>query len=274
MCREYLTIALCAPQKAPKMSFTCGKLHLVVSKRETCDKATGKCLCFVGSCGLIQPVAPDEGIPLSSVQTLRCAPCTSREEEIGSRRTKEELINSPLLTRTAIKTPEEMQNFQAILKNLWDGKAQCPFHAPPSPSPSATKQEIESVEAANDHVSDIDVDSTTTTSTVTTPTEDKIDGNVSDESSSRSTSTSSNKAKQGSGLGRKVGIESSIWATAKEEAPKPKPKPKAKSPLQLRPLRRRGQKLETCAKRKTSAAVLPVMSAAKSFLGTAKDWEC
>jgi hypothetical protein len=250
MCKEYLTIAVCAPQKAPQMSFTCGKLHLVAEKREVCDKASGKCLCFVGTCGSLESISSTQGIVLSSLKSIRCASCTSREEEIGDRRSKEELIASPLLTRVAIQTPEEKKEFEAILKNLWDGKSQCPFHAPP-----AINEEI--AEVAEETADKTHVETVVKLPAVKST--EIADGHTSDQSSQ---SSNSSKSKHSNGLGRKVGIETSIWADAKNEAPKPEHKspPRFKTPRQL-------QKPGSRGGRKFSYAVLPMMAAAKDFLG-------
>ncbi|KAL7793781.1 hypothetical protein V8C37DRAFT_415449 [Trichoderma ceciliae] len=254
MCKEHLTIAICAPQKAPQMSFTCGKLHIVAERREVCDKATGKCLCFVGSCGEIQAVSSTQGISLSSVKAIRCAGCTSREEEIGDRRTKEELVDSPLLTRTAIRSPEEMKELEVILKNLWEGKDQCPLH-------TLSAVEEEAVQVANEPASNIDVN-TASKSPTAGPPEEKYDGSVSEEPSPSNSSTKRNK--HNNGLGRKVGIETSIWADVKEESPERR----HKSPPRIQILRQQ-QKPVFRSGCKTSTAVLPMMAAAKSFLGDA-----
>ncbi|KAM0255523.1 hypothetical protein ACHAQJ_005670 [Trichoderma viride] len=256
MCKEYLTIAVCAPQKAPHMSFTCGKLHLVAERREVCDKATGKCLCFVGTCGSLENISSAKGVVFSSLKPIRCAGCTSREEEVGDRRSKEELIASPLLTRAAIQTPEEMKEFEVILKKLWGGKSQCPFHAPPAISEEVVEDANETA-AANTHVKVVVKLPAVKSSEVT-------DGHASDQSSQ--SSNSSMKSKHSNGLGRKVGIESSIWADAKDEAPQRghKSPPRFKTPRQLqKPVSRGG--------RRFSYTVRPMMAAAKDFLGDKRD---
>ncbi|KAH6603819.1 hypothetical protein Trco_007265 [Trichoderma cornu-damae] len=255
MCKEYLTIAVCAPQEAPRMSFTCAKLHLVAEKRELCDKATGECLCFFGTCGIIQEVSPSEGILISSLKPIRCAACTSLEEEIGDRRSKEELICSPLLGRTAIQSPEQMEKFAAVLGKMWDGKKQCPFHI-------TTAAEEEVAGEANELTSSVYVD-TTSEPPVVSSSDEKSEGNAPDES--KRSSSEPEPSKPVSRLGRKAGIESSIWANVKEESPRCN----SQSPCRFQT----GQNPARRGSSRSSSTVMPIMEAAKSFLGDASAWQ-
>lgn len=264
MCKEYITIAICAPQKAPSMSFTCGQLHLVAESRQVCEKAAGACLCFVGTCGVIQNVPSTEGILISSVKSIRCASCTSREEEVGERRTNEELIGSPLLTRTAVKSPEEMQKFKAIIKNLWNGGKQCPYHAL-----LTVREQSDSAPVVNKHASDMDKDEDSIDEPpVVSPREEIADGNVSDGSNHSNVSKES-KRKDNNSLGRKVGIEASIWANEKE---KPPGRTERTSPPRFQTPAKR-QKQETHQGRKISRVVLPQIAAARLFLEKTNNWD-
>ncbi|RSL63584.1 hypothetical protein CEP54_005126 [Fusarium duplospermum] len=136
MCKEFITIALCAPAKAPSLSFTCGRFHMVAAKRHVCDRARGACTCFFGTCGIIEKITDTMGIDLSSVSKMRCAECTMREDNVGDRRTPQQVIDSPLLQRIAIDPRDDFvsKKHAAMLRDLWGNKASCPFHVGPDNS--------------------------------------------------------------------------------------------------------------------------------------------
>ncbi|RFU72576.1 benzoate 4-monooxygenase [Trichoderma arundinaceum] len=239
MCKEFLSIAICAPKKGTPDDF-----YVWEAASRGREKGAG--------------VSSSEGTPLSLVKSIRCVTCTSREEEVGDRRSKEELVDSPLLTRATIQSPAEMEEFKSIINTLWGGKDQCPFH-----TLSAIREE--NAEASDEHASNKDV-SSASTSPILNPTKEMPDDNISD--GSGNSSKSPTKGKHDNGLGRKVGIEASIWAEAKQESPERKHQspPRVQSPHQRQQsMNRRGGK--------TAKIVLPQIAAAKSFLGEAKDWE-
>ncbi|KAL6695745.1 hypothetical protein J3F84DRAFT_408770 [Trichoderma pleuroticola] len=267
MCKEYTTIAICAPQKAPSMSFTCGQLHLVVDRRQVCDKAIGSCICFVGTCGVLESVPSTVGIPMTSLKSIRCAACTAREEEVGDRRSNEELIDSPLLTRTAVKSPEDLEKFNVIIKSLWNGEGECPYH-----TMLTTREKIDDSPNITKHVSHVDIGKDTVHTTSIH--EEMVDDNVSEASSnathgSNGSSTSnlsqeSKKKKDNSGLGRKVGLQASIWANA--QAKTPERKKHVASPRTRGPVKRHKPAVVVVQKTKLN---LPQIAAAKSFLRAA-----
>ncbi|KAL7944045.1 hypothetical protein V8C42DRAFT_358720 [Trichoderma barbatum] len=269
MCKEYLTIAICAPAKIPSMSFTCGQLHLVAGSRQVCEKATGSCLCFVGTCGVLESIPTAKGIQMSCMKSIRCAACTSREEEVGERRSNEELIGSPLLTRVAANSPEQKMKLEAIIKDLWNNQQKCPYHAPSTISEESNAPVIIS------HESDMDMnkdkDAANGCPAVTTL-EEVGDDNVSDRSSnathgsndSNMSDASRGSKKNNDGLGRKVGIQASIWATAPdkvEQRSKHAISPRVQSPV------KRHQPAVSPVPKKRMA--LPQFAAAKSFLRVA-----
>ncbi|KAL2675652.1 hypothetical protein Neosp_011842 [[Neocosmospora] mangrovei] len=133
MCHEIITIALCAPTKAPSLSFTCGKLHMVAQQREVCDRARGSCVCFFGTCGTVEKTASTSGIDLSAIEKIRCAECTTREDNVGDRRDAKQIIESPLLQRIPIEPTDDFVNkkHSAMLYELWGGARTCPFHPQP-----------------------------------------------------------------------------------------------------------------------------------------------
>ncbi|KAL6898633.1 hypothetical protein GGI43DRAFT_384922 [Trichoderma evansii] len=247
MCQEHHTTAICASQKRHSMSVTCGNLHHVAKER------------------ILEVISSSEIIPISSLEAIRCEACTKREDEVGDRRSKQELVESPLLNRTAFQMPEEKEVFEAIIKNLWDGKAECPFHTAPSPNINS---------GTVDAVGDADVSDQTATET-DTGTGDKIIVSLLAAKTPEATnghSTGLKNNKQSNGLGRKVGIECSIWANAKDEPPKKqqhnnrrKSKGEIKSPPQSR-TPHQPHKQESGG-RKTSNVVVPMMAKAKNFLG-------
>lgn len=261
MCQEYHTTAICASQKRHSMSVTCANLHHVAKKRILCDKAIGKCLCFLGTCGKLEVISSSEIIPLSSLEAIRCEACTKREDEVGDRRSKQELVESPLRNRTAFQMPEEKEAFETIIKNLWDGKAECPFHASPS------------LKINSRSVDDADVFEKVATETDTGY---KIIVKLPPAMAPAATNGHSpglqNNKQQSNGLGRKVGIECSIWANAKDESPKKhqhnnrskskgeiKRPPRSRTPRQPHKQESRG--------RRASNVVVPMVAEAKNFLG-------
>ncbi|PTB53312.1 hypothetical protein M431DRAFT_509601 [Trichoderma harzianum CBS 226.95] len=298
MCKEYTTIAICAPQKAPSMSFTCGQLHQVVDRRQVCDKATGSCICFVGTCGTLETVPSTLSIPIASLKSIRCVACTAREEEIGDRRSNEELIDSPLLTRAAVKSPEDMQHFKEIIKSLWNGEEECPYH-----TMMATREKTSDTPIITKHASDVDIgkdaDIDISIEVHTAGLQEDIDdGNISEASSNAThgsngsltsnLSQQSNKKKDNSGLGRKVGLQASIWANAPAKTPERKKhigSPKSRSPVKRqkpvapqgqKPVAPQGQKPVVPQEQKPAVAQakktkmnLPQIAAAKSFLKAA-----
>ncbi|EEU48267.1 uncharacterized protein NECHADRAFT_75662 [Fusarium vanettenii 77-13-4] len=133
MCHEVITIALCAPTKAPSLSFTCGKLHMIAQQRHVCDRARGSCVCFFGTCGTVEKNASTSGIDLSAIEKIRCAECTTREDNVGDRRDAKQIIESPLLQRIPIEPTDDFVNkkHSAMLHELWGGARTCPFHLQP-----------------------------------------------------------------------------------------------------------------------------------------------
>ncbi|KAL7957295.1 hypothetical protein V8C34DRAFT_314974 [Trichoderma compactum] len=277
MCKEYTTMAICAPQKAPSMSFTCGQLHLVVERRSVCDKATGSCICFVGTCGVLESVPSTQGIPITALKSIRCVACTVREEEVGDRRSNEELIESPLLTRTAVKSPEEMQKFNEIIKSLWNGERECPYH-----TMLTTREESNDTPLIIKHASDVDIVKDRDIDISNEPhaanvAEEIADDDVSEASSNAThgsngsltsnLSQESKKKNDNSGLGRKVGLQASIWANASAKTPDRKKhvgSPKSQSPVK----RQKPAVVQVVQVQKTKLN-LPQIAAAKSFLKAA-----
>ncbi|KAI8691936.1 hypothetical protein LRP88_09197 [Fusarium phalaenopsidis] len=133
MCQEFITIALCAPSKAPSLSFTCGQLHMVAERRHVCDRARGACVCFFGTCGTIEKNISTCGVDLSAVEKIRCAECTTREDNVGDRRGAKQIIESPLLQRIPIDPTDDFvsKKHSAMLQDLWGGASTCPFHLQP-----------------------------------------------------------------------------------------------------------------------------------------------
>ncbi|KAL7908272.1 hypothetical protein GGI35DRAFT_453756 [Trichoderma velutinum] len=287
MCKEFITIAICAPQKAPSMSFTCGQLHLVAERRQVCDKATGSCLCFVGTCGALESIPSSEGIPIASLKSIRCVACTAREEEVGDRRSNGELIGSPLLTRTAIKSPEEEQNFNKIIKGLWNGKEECPYHITSITREQSNNVPFIIVKHDVDMEKDKDISNELHTASLV---EEIADDNVSEASSNAThgsngslnsnLSQESKKKKDNNGLGRKVGLQASIWANAPAKTAERKKhiaSPQFQSPVkrqkpavaqEQKPAVPQEQKPAVPQGQKTKLN-LPQIAAAKSFLKAA-----
>ncbi|KAJ4122739.1 hypothetical protein NW768_010181 [Fusarium equiseti] len=127
MCVETITIAQCAPLNPPEMSFTCGKLHMVAHNRVVCDLSRGSCICFFGTCGTVTRVVPTDGVDLNSVTKVRCASCTTREDNVGDRRQDREILESALLQRPVIPDAA-WEEHSSLLKKLWHSKHTCPYH--------------------------------------------------------------------------------------------------------------------------------------------------
>ncbi|KAL2214560.1 hypothetical protein CC79DRAFT_1328452 [Sarocladium strictum] len=127
MCVEYISVALCAPTTAPSLSFTCGQLHLVAGHREVCQKAKGTCICFFATCSTITQSAAPEAMDWKNVPKIRCLACTKREDHVGAARSHRELLESPLLSRSAV-LPSEQDSSVEFVRGLWKGADMCPFH--------------------------------------------------------------------------------------------------------------------------------------------------
>lgn len=259
------------------MSFTCGQLHLVVERRQVCDKATGSCICFVGTCGTLESVPSTQGIPIKSLKSIRCVACTAREEEVGDRRSNEELIESPLLTRTAVKTPEEMQQFNEVIKSLWNGEAECPYH-----TMLTTREKSDDSPIIIKHASDVDIVKDKGIDISNEPqaanvTKEIAEDNVSEASSNAThgsngsltsnLSQESKKKNDNSGLGRKVGLQASIWANA--SAKTPERKKHVASPRTQSPVKRQKPAVVKVVQVQKTKLNLPQIAAAKSFLKAA-----
>ncbi|KAH7255305.1 uncharacterized protein BKA55DRAFT_688321 [Fusarium redolens] len=140
MCREVITIAQCAPEVAPVLAFYCAKLHLVAKERVVCDAARGKCICFFGSCGIIDREIPTKGIDLAGVTKVRCAECTPRESRVGNGFKAQEILESVLL-RPADAEHGWEQRFK-VISELWLNKTACPYHVDVSAKPAAPITEV------------------------------------------------------------------------------------------------------------------------------------
>ncbi|KAM0365766.1 hypothetical protein ACHAPK_009287 [Fusarium culmorum] len=127
MCVETITIALCAPQSTPHLSFTCGNLHLVAEDRVVCDSAVGDCICYFGTCGKVTREVPTGGIDFSAISKVRCTTCTAREDEVGDARKNREILESVLLGRPATNDADWDQTSKR-LQQLWHQKSACPYH--------------------------------------------------------------------------------------------------------------------------------------------------
>ncbi|KAH7193821.1 uncharacterized protein B0J16DRAFT_369894 [Fusarium flagelliforme] len=147
MCVETITIAQCAPLSPPEMSFTCGKLHMIAHDRVVCDLSRGACICFFGTCGTVTRVVPTDGVDLSSVSKVRCASCTTREDNVGDRRQDREILESALLQRPAIPDAA-WEEHSSLLKKLWHSKHTCPYH----PDASVIMAKATGEEPAKEHV--------------------------------------------------------------------------------------------------------------------------
>lgn len=145
MCRENIEIALCAPNTAPHLPISCGRLHLVASHRETCDAARGSCACFFGTCGKIDTVATSQTVDWAVIPKVQCEECTKRGDENRHQHESIELGDSPLLNKVPI--PQECLDVHMdVLKKLWKGADKCTIH-PPSGVQSNETNTVHDVEA-------------------------------------------------------------------------------------------------------------------------------
>lgn len=147
MCLEVITLAHCAPQNPPALSFTCGKLHMVAGSRSVCSRARGPCVCFFGTCGTVERDVGTTAVDFTDLTKIRCAHCTTREDAVGDRRKGREIIESALLQRPALSLDDDQAypKHYATLKELWGGKPTCPFHAlaePARPSIELKAQDV------------------------------------------------------------------------------------------------------------------------------------
>ncbi|KAH7149090.1 hypothetical protein B0J13DRAFT_662901 [Dactylonectria estremocensis] len=205
MCGESIVLAICAPEKAPHMSFTCGKLHMVAGERIICDDAAGKCNCHFGTCGKVGRDITTAGTDLAELLKVRCASCTKREDNTGDRRDGKEIIDSPLLQRPAIPRDEETQRqHRATLKGLWEGNDTCPFHVIANTTGSSTEK-ADTVTTKND-ASENEPAAPNNTKVTVTPDVKQTNNNV-------APSTINN------GLVTGVGLQSSHWANAPPAPP-------------------------------------------------------
>ncbi|KAM0352339.1 hypothetical protein ACHAPU_002004 [Fusarium lateritium] len=155
MCRETVTIAQCAPDSPPVLTFNCGKLHMIAQDRTVCGEAKGKCVCYFGTCGRVQREVSTNGIDLSEITKVRCASCVVREDKVGDRRTGREILESCLLERPAVNQAG-WESHSKLLANLWRDKAACPYHTEALSEFSMTKpmydEPIDTVAPIAEHV--------------------------------------------------------------------------------------------------------------------------
>ncbi|KAF4443931.1 Benzoate 4-monooxygenase [Fusarium acutatum] len=140
MCRETITIAQCAPEVSPVLAFYCGKLHLVAKDRIVCDAAKGKCICFFGSCGVIDREIPTKGINLSDIVKARCAECTPREHRVGNGIPAQQILESVLLRSADAQNGWKERS--KLVSELWLNKTACPYHVDTSTEPAAPIAEV------------------------------------------------------------------------------------------------------------------------------------
>jgi hypothetical protein len=90
-------------------------------------------VCFFGTCGTIEKNISTSGVDLSAVEKIRCAECTTREDNVGDRRNAKQIIESPLLQRIPIDPMDDFvsKKHSAMLQDLWGGASTCPFHLQP-----------------------------------------------------------------------------------------------------------------------------------------------
>ncbi|RSL84037.1 hypothetical protein CEP51_004153 [Fusarium floridanum] len=238
MCKEFITIALCAPAKAPSLSFTCGRFHMVAARRLVCDRARGACSCFFGTCGITEKITDTIGIDMSSVSKIRCAECTMREDNVGDRRTPQQVIDSPLLQRIAIDPRDDFMNKKhaAMLRDLWGNQSSCPFHVDleMAKQPLVPAVTDERNNSENRPFTPQSQDALVSKSP--SMSRDTVDNGW---SSAGGTSSPKDKASRKSNasptgiasVDSLVGLKSSRWATASDE-PAKRPMRKQPSPLQ------------------------------------------
>jgi hypothetical protein len=143
MCIEHISIALCAPSRPPVLSFTCGNLHTVASKREVCSQARGTCVCFFATCGSLERAVSTAAVDWTKIPKIRCADCTTREDHVADRRSGQALVESPLLTRRRLAEDEHDIYFSS-LRELWNDEPSCPYHKDESePKDSKTDHDLQ-----------------------------------------------------------------------------------------------------------------------------------
>lgn len=129
MCRQLIGIAQCAPLDPAKcpLEFFCGRLHHFSVERNVCEDAQGGCVCFFGTCGRIDNVVGTQPVDLMAILKMRCLPCTTREEQVGERRRGRDFLATQLLTREPV-SQAGMVAHAKMLKELWGGVTECPYH--------------------------------------------------------------------------------------------------------------------------------------------------
>ena len=129
MCRQLIGIAQCAPldpNKCP-LEFFCGRLHHFAVDRKVCGDAQGGCICFFSTCGRIDNIIGTQPVDLMAILKMRCLPCTTREEQVGEFRRGRDFLETQLLTREPV-SQEGMVAHAKMLKELWGGVTECPYH--------------------------------------------------------------------------------------------------------------------------------------------------
>ncbi|KAF7544855.1 hypothetical protein G7Z17_g9635 [Cylindrodendrum hubeiense] len=238
MCRETIALAICAPQNPPALSFTCGKLHMVSGHRAVCTRARGPCVCFFGTCGTVERDVTTTAVDFAVLTKLRCAQCTTREDDVGDRRKGREIIESPLLQRPALSRDDDQvyRKHYATLKELWGGEPSCPYH--PLPDLAQASSELSVHEAADIQTDNAHLEKPSEKPTATPASERKRIDNVVEPPVSESEDDDNlvdsilenvkiitnaindiaelemPRTKITNGLETGVGIKSSCWATA------------------------------------------------------------
>ncbi|KAK7431849.1 hypothetical protein QQZ08_001467 [Neonectria magnoliae] len=272
MCREAIALAICAPQNPPLLSFTCGKLHLVAGHRDVCVDARGACICFFGTCGVVERDFSTVAVDFTTMTKLRCAHCTTREDAVGERRSAQEILESPLLQRHALPVGDSgsFRKHRDILKGLWGGEPSCPFHAVP---------DLE-VEETTETGVDEEADETTPTPTMevaspenTTespakPTDSVVSQSPIEATAPEMTTSSSPRLEMVNGLENGLesglGLKSSRWANASSPEKTTPPKPRSDRPSRLpEPSRRDSTVAKDSSKLRDAARHI---ATAKSFL--------
>ncbi|KAK7425141.1 hypothetical protein QQX98_000055 [Neonectria punicea] len=235
MCREAITLAICAPQNPPLLSFTCGKLHLVAGHRDVCADARGPCICFFGTCGVVERDFSTVAVDFTAMTKLRCAHCTLREDAVGERRSAQEILESPLLQRHALPVGDtgSFRKHQDILKGLWGGESSCPFHVVPDLEVEETIETA--VEEEADEMTPMSaVEVTTPENTIEPPAKpaDVASQSIVEATAPEMTTSSSPRPEMVNGLENGLesglGLKSSRWANAtspEKATPSPKPRP-------------------------------------------------
>lgn len=281
MCLEVITLAHCAPQNPPALSFTCGKLHMVAGSRSVCSRARGPCVCFFGTCGTVERDVGTTAVDFTALTKIRCAHCTTREDAVGDRRNGKEIIESPLLQRPALSLDDDQAfpKHYATLKELWGGRPTCPFH-------SGIKPERQSIELKTPDVIDPRLGKTTLGNTTATPVADRNtinnmagtpvsepqDSDIIDtimENVSFLAGSNTNgvepvlpRTEITNGLETDVGIKSSRWATGNSSS-NGTPHPMARPPRPAQPSRRTPEVKDSSKLRDATRK----LAGAKSFLG-------